>query len=143
MALELIPLGRLRVWAALDRVIQGAGPISGRTLSVFQRVLWETDKFTLDTASGSGAYVMGEDVAQIDVKVAFRDAEGTAIFLDYLTRASMPLLSAGKAPGYMTGHVDVADSATKYAWLNRTQIVGKGMVTFDPVTLDYEVFVLK
>jgi len=143
MTLELVPLGRLRVWAALEKGIQGDGPICRRTITIFQRVLWETEHFTLETASGSGAYTMGEEIAQIEVKVGFRDPEGTVVFLDYVARASMPLLTAGKAPAYMTGRVDVAESAPKYAWLNRTQIAGKGIVTLAPVTLDYEIFVLK
>ena len=106
-------------------------------------MLLETPEFTLETSSGSGGYMSGADVAQIEARIGFKDSAGVALFLDYITSASMPQLLAGKGPGYMTGRIDVSDAVEKYAWLNRTQIVGKCMVTFEPLTLNYELYTLK
>jgi hypothetical protein len=57
--------------------------------------------------------------------LAYRDAAGVTLFLDYVSRASMPTHRIGESPAYLSGRGDVDDAVKKYAWLNRTQVVGK------------------
>jgi hypothetical protein len=90
-----------------------------------------------------GGYVMGPEIANVDVRLAFHDPEGVNLFLDYRSRVSMPALMAQKPAAYLSGHVDVDDTAKKYAWLNRTQIVGRGTMNAAERTVTYELYALE
>ena len=87
MTLKLIPVGNLTVWSTAANVLQGPGPVTYRSLSAFTRALWEGDGFVLDTHIGMGGFMMGPDVANVDVRLAFHDPEGVNVFLDYWSRA--------------------------------------------------------
>lgn len=141
MTIELFPAGRLSIWA--ENTVAGPGPMHARSSTAFKRVLWKGDGFDLESVNGMGGYRNGPDVAQVDVRVAFRDPDGTAVFLDYLVRAALPTHRTGHSPAFMTGRVDADDSVAKYAWLNRTQVVGKAY--FDSVegVQSYEMYALK
>jgi hypothetical protein len=143
MALKLIPVGNLTVWSTVANVLQGPGPVTFRSLSAFTRALWEGDGFVLDSHIGMGGFVMGPEVAHVDVRLAFHDPEGVNLFFDYTSRASMPTLLAEKSAAYLSGRVDVDDTAKKYAWLNRTQIVGRGMMNAAERTVKYELYALE
>lgn len=143
MAIELIPVGTLKVFSDPANVLEGDGPMHSRSSSVFKRALWEGDDFTLDTHIGMGNFMMGKDVAQVEVRLAFRDADGVSIFLDYTARTSMSAHRTGEAPAYIAGRIEVDEKAKKYAWLNTTQIVGKGFFDKDVHGVVYELHALK
>jgi hypothetical protein len=78
----------------------------------------------------------------------FRADDGVLIYLDYLVRIhlpshTLPTGAPGKSPAIMSGRFEVDEANAKYAWLNRTQVVGHG--TFDSVakTQTYEMHVLR
>jgi len=130
MSLKLIPLGQIKVWSDPANVLAGPGPIHARSSSVFKRVQWRSDTFMFDSHIGMGGFMAGPKVAQVDVRVALKDEDGVRLFLDYTSRTDIVAHTKGEAPAYLCGRVDVDDANGKYAWLNRTQIVGKG--EFEP-----------
>ena len=56
---------------------------------------------------------------------------------------SMTTLQAETSVAYLSGRVDVDDSVNKYAWLNRTQVVGRGMMNAADRTVKYELYALE
>ena len=143
MAIELIPVGKLTVFTDPANVLEGDGPMHWRASSVFKRALWEGDGFRLDTHIGMGNFMMGKDVAQVDVRLAFSDEDGVRVFLDYTARTSMSAHRVGEAPAYIAGRIEVDEKAKKYAWLNTTQIVGKGFFDTNIHGIVYELHALK
>jgi hypothetical protein len=145
MALKLKPMGILKVWSdPANNVIEGPGSIaSWRAASAFKRVQWKSDDFDLDTHIGMGGFMSGPQVANVEVRVAFRDKDNVRIFLEYMSRVDMPTHRAGETPAYLAGRVDVDDTAKKYAWLNRTQVVGRGMFDVAEHALVYEMYALE
>ena len=143
MTIKLIPLGYIKVWTDPANVLAGPGPIHQRSISVFKRVQWKSDTFTFDTHLGMGGFMAGPLVAQVDVRVALKDADGVRLFLDYVSRTDIIAHTKGEAPAYLCGRVDVDDANEKYAWLNRTQIVGKGEFDTKEHAVVYEVYALE
>jgi hypothetical protein len=144
MTFKLIPVGKLKVWSdPKTNVLAGPGVISDRSLSLFKRVRWDGDGMDLETHIGMGGFMRGPEIANVDVRVAFRDARGVVLFLDYTSRVCLPTHVAGKTPAYLTGRVDMDEKVEKYAWLTRTQLIGKGMFDTAEHALVYEMFALE
>ena len=55
----------------------------------------------------------------------------------------MPTHRTGESPAYLAGRVDVDDSVKKYAWLNRTQVIGKGFFDKKEHGVLYEMYTLE
>lgn len=138
--LKLIPLGNLILYPQESWRGQ-PGPISQRSATLIGKCAWECDRFNLTASNAFGTYWEGTDAAQVSVRVVLKDAKGVFVFLEYLARNHMPSHSAGETPGYLAGQVDT-DPAKDYAWLNRTQVVGRGILTQSPVTQTYEMHAL-
>lgn len=139
--LKLIPLGNLVLHPQQSWRGQ-PGPISQRSASLIGKCTWECDRFSLTATNAFGTYWEGPDAAQVSVRVVLQDADGVFLFLEYLARNHMPTHSTGEAPGYLAGQVDTNPANQKYAWLNRTQVVGRGMLTQNPMAQTYEMFAL-
>ena len=145
MPLDLRPLGTLDIYAASSWAIEG-GPRGTRSVTDFDRVLWRGPVVEAHSLWANGTYLATQRVAEPHIRVFFEtdEAERAHLFLEYHARfaieESVAQPSPGENPVYLAGRIETADE--RYAWLNTTQIVGKG--AFDPqrLALSYEVYAL-
>jgi hypothetical protein len=142
MGLTLKPFGFLRIYP--DMSSQTPGPLAYRSATRFHNATWENDTFgAAEFLFGMGSYLHGESGgAQVNIRAALRTQDGVRFYLDYIGRCDMPSHAAGKTPVIMAGQIEIDPANQKYAWLNHTQIVGRGMLTLDPLCQTYEMYVL-
>jgi len=139
--LKLHPLGTL-ILHPLESWRGQPSPISQRSASLIGKCIWDCDRFNLTATHAFGTYWEGSDAAQVSVRTVFTDADGVFLFLEYLARNHMPTHSAGLTPGYLAGQIDTDPSNEKYAWLNRTHVIGRGMLAYDPLVQTYEMYAI-
>ena len=147
MTLRLEPMGSLIVYID-DSWNFMNGPISGRSCSSFREVVWESPQLTARSVWGNGSYQNGPEVAEPNIRVMFRVDDGTLLYLDYLVRVhlpshTLPVGAEGKTPAIMSGRLEVDEANPKYAWLNRTQVVGFGTLDLVAKTQSYDMQVLR
>jgi hypothetical protein len=140
MALQLRPLGHLVVHP--NESYQSPGPIADRSATLMRSARWKCELFELEAAGGFGSYLSGPHAAEVNVRLVFRASDGLVLFLDYVARGHMPTHAAGRTPVFMSGRVDVDPRVAKLAWLNQTQVVGRGMLTTSPLAQTYEMYAL-
>jgi len=140
MALRLRPLGQLVVHP--HESFQTPGPIAERSASLMRSARWTSDLFELEANGGFGTYLSGPHAAEVSVRLVFRSTDGLVLYLDYVARGHMPSHAAGLTPVFMAGRVDVDPRVEKLAWLNQTQVVGRGMLTTSPLAQTYEMYAL-
>jgi hypothetical protein len=136
VAIELVPLCTIRLQAKPPTVI-GAGPAGTRVTSEVASIEVRGDRLRgrMEGIAGDWVVIGPEGTGTIDVRETFRTDDGAAIFVQYQGRAD---LSHGLQPGtifYVAPRFETGDE--RYAWLNRVQAVGKGMINEDGST-DYE-----
>lgn len=139
--LQLIPLGTL-VLHPKESWRGQKGPISDRSASLLGACRWECERFTLTATAAFGTYWEGPGAAQVNVRVPLQDADGVLLFLEYLARGFMPTHQTGHTPVFMAGQIDTDPANAKYAWLNQTQVIGRGMLTQNPLAQTYEMYAL-
>ncbi|ARS28724.1 hypothetical protein [Sphingomonas sp. KC8] len=142
MTLELHPFGTYRVSSDLSS--QNPGPVAFRSASRLHEGSWTNDLFgTATLLFGMGGYLQGEHGAHIQIRAAFEAGDGTRFFIEYISRGEMKSHAAGKTPVMLAGQIDIDPANARYAWLNHTQIVGRGMLTHDPLMQTYEMYALR
>jgi hypothetical protein len=124
------------------------GPVSGRSCSSFREVVWDSPHLKARSVWGNGSYQNGPEIAEPNIRVMFSSDDGTLLYLDYLVRVhlpthTLPVGSPGKSPAIMSGRLEVDESNPKYAWLNRTQVVGMGTLDLVAMTQSYDMCVLR
>jgi hypothetical protein len=139
--LSLAPMGTLTVF--IDRSWDFSGPIWGRSCSAFREAVWDCDEFVLRSVWANGTYTRGADVAQVNVRVMFQGAGDLLVYVDYLARGDLPPHVEGRAPVIMTGRVEIDEKHERHRWLNRTQVVGRGMLDMALRTQTYEMYALR
>ena len=150
MAIELEPLGRIDVHATASWSI-AAGPRGTRSVTNFERVVWEGPVVNATSRWANGTYLATEHVAEPNIRVFFEtgDAEPATLFLEYQARFAVDAAAReatgqptpGANPVYLAGRIETDDA--RYAWLNATQIVGKGGFDAERLVLSYEVHALR
>jgi len=142
MALELVPLGQLVIYAEESWQIP-AGPRGLRSVTRFREVVWSGGPIEARSLWSNGTYLSVEGVTEPEIRALFRCDDEALLFLHYQARFAVgdDDTGPGNNPVYLAGRVET--SAERYAWLNATQVVGKG--GFDPTTLalSYEVHALR
>ena len=142
MALELEPLGQLVIFAEESWQIP-SGPRGLRSATQFREVIWSGGAIEAHSVWANGTYLSVAGVTEPEIRALFRCDDGELLFLHYHARFAVGDASTapGDNPVYLAGRVETA--AERYAWLNTTQVVGKG--GFDPSTLalTYEVHALR
>jgi hypothetical protein len=133
MALELVPLGTMRVALAPTITVSSSlviGEVVGAEL-VGDRVT-----ATLKgNAAADWLQVSPEGYGTLDVKVTLETPDGALIHATYSGRLQFDTGLVYAAPLFHAGD-------DRYTWLNRIQAVSKG--TFeDPQTLVYEIYELR
>ena len=150
MGLELDPLGRLDIHATASWSIDG-GPRGTRSVTNFEKVVWTGPVVSAESRWANGTYLATENVAEPQIRAYFEtgDDEPAGLFLEYRARFQVDAAAReatgqptpGANPVYLAGRIETADE--RYAWLNATQVVGKG--GFDPerLVLSYEIYSLR
>jgi len=137
MAIELVPLCTLRIQLK-PPIAAGAGPTGTRLIVELVSAQVKGDRLSgemLGAAAADWIIVGPEGTATVDVRVTLQTEDGAVIFVQYNGRldASQGLqfpMTAYVAPRFETGD-------ERYAWLNRIQAVGKGIL-YEDLSLDYE-----
>jgi len=141
MALTLKPFGTLKIFPGFTA--QTPGPVAFRSATRLDAATWENDVFGAVTyLFGMGSYLQGEGGAHINIRAAFKTADGAPFYLDYISRGHMQSHVRGETPVILAGQIDIDPTNEKYSWLNHTQVVGRGMLTHDPLAQTYEMHVL-
>ena len=141
MELQLEPLGVLTVHT--DQSWNFAnGPLGGRSCTAFREVVWEGQHLRATSVWANGTYRNGIEIAEPNIRVLFRTDDDVSLYLDYVARVHLPTNVHGATPSILSGRVEV-DEASRYAWLNRTAVVGHGMLDLDAGTMTYEMGVLR
>ena len=119
------------------------GPIAGRSCTAFREIIWTGPWLNARSIWGHGSYQNGAEIAEANIRALFRTDDATQIYLDYTARLHLQSHLLGETPAIMSGRLEVEDANKKYAWLNRTQIVGYGRLDLDAKTQSYQVHVLR
>ena len=136
MAIDLVPLCSLDVTLAAPIVV-GNGP-SGRRM-IFEVV---SGRITGDRLQGRSKGQAAADwitivgsVGTLDVRATFETDDGAIVYVQYGGRTDV---SQPGAPIYVAPVFETGDE--RYAWLNRIQAVGKGLLDGSELHYDwYEV----
>ena len=141
MALVLRPIGQMRVFPGLTS--QNPGPLALRSATRLDRVEWHSDIFGHATLHfGMGSYLMGPGAAQVTVRLALETEDKVPFYFEYISRGNMALHMTGDGPIMLAGQFEIDPDNAKYAWLNHVQVVGRGMLTRDPMCQNYEMAIL-
>jgi Protein of unknown function (DUF3237) len=140
MTLELVPLCTLH--------IQLKPPIEVGTGPAGTRLIFETATARLEGLSGELAGSSGGDwllvgpegTATLDIRETFRTDDGALIFTQYNGRSDASTGLDLPKTVYVAPRFETGDE--RYAWLNKIQAVGKGVVQED-LSLEYELFELR
>jgi hypothetical protein len=141
MAIDLLPLCTMRVQLR-PPIEVGTGPAGTRLIFEHESVTFDGDRFSGEMAGVSGDWmILGpEGTATIDIRSTLRTHDGAIVLSQYHGRMDA---SGGLTPPltvYVTPRFEAGDE--RYAWLNRIQAVGKGIVHED-LTVDFEWYELR
>jgi|SRR5215471_2341237 len=137
MAIELVPLCTLRI--QLKPPIEvSAGPAGTRLIGELVSVQVKGDRLRgemLGAAAADWMIVGPGGIGNVDVRVTLQTDDDAVIFVQYDGRldASQGLqfpMTAYVAPRFETGD-------ERYAWLNRIQAVGKGIL-YEDLSVEHE-----
>lgn len=137
MTLNLVPLCNLQI--QLKPPIEvGTGPAGTRLVFEVASGTFKGDRLSGEmegTAAADWLIIGPEGTATLDIRATFRTDDGAVIFGQYNGRADV---SNGLEPPitiYVTPRFETGDE--RYAWLNRIQAIGKGVVD-ENLFLEYE-----
>lgn len=142
MGIELVPLCRMRV--QLKPPIEvGAGPVGTRMIFEAESAKLDGDRLSGEmagSASGDWLLIGPEGTGTLDVRATLRTHDGALVFAQYHGRLDASDGVDLPKTVYVTPRFETGDE--RYAWLNRIQAVGKGVVHED-LTIDYEWYELR
>ena len=147
MTLRLEPMGTLVVhidesWSFTN------GPIGGRSCTNFREVVWQSPQLNARSVWANGSYQTGPEVAEPNIRILFRADDDTLFYLDYVVRVhlpshTLPVGAPGKSPAIMSGRFEVDEANPRYAWLNRTQVLGEGTLDLVAKTQSYDMHIIR
>ncbi|WP_246623792.1 hypothetical protein [Sphingomonas colocasiae] len=142
MTMKLRPFGTLDVFP--DFSVSHDGPIATRLAARLGRVDWRNDALgAVSLSVGMGSYLQGPHAAHVTVRMALKAGDGTPFFFQYVSVGDMAAHLRGEAPIMLTGQIEIDPAHPTLAWLNQVQLVGRGMLTMDPVCQSYEMAILE
>jgi hypothetical protein len=137
MTLTLRPFGNMHVYPGFRT--SHNGPLAIRSATRLERVEWTTDVLgDVSMEIGMGSYLQGPYAAHVNVRLALRAGDGTQFFFNYISVGEMESHIRGETPVMLAGQIEIDPGLERYAWLNRVQLVGRGMLTTDPLCQSYE-----
>ncbi|MGZ8764959.1 MAG: DUF3237 domain-containing protein [Acidimicrobiia bacterium] len=136
MTIELIPLCTIRI-TLTDPTLLGATPAGTRAIAEVGEAVFEGERLRGRVLSPSADWVTvsAEGIASPDVRMHVETYDGAHVYVWYHGRSDFSQ-GIGVAPLYTAPLFETGDE--RYAWLNRIQGVGKGVL--DGNTLVYEVY---
>ncbi len=141
--LELDPMGTFVVYLTPDHSWRiPEGPLGARSTTQFREIVWECDRLSARSVWGNGTYRAGPRLLEVEVRTMLRTTDGELIFFQYVGRADFESHSAGDTPVISAGRVEAPEPGP-HAWLNDTQLVGKGMLDLTAGTQSYELYALR
>lgn len=142
MKMKLRPFGTLDVFP--DFSVRHDGPIATRLAARLGRVKWHTDELgDVSLSVGMGSYLQGPHAAHVTVRMALQAGDGTPFYFQYISVGEMEAHLRGEAPVMLSGQIEIDPGHKTLAWLNQVQLVGRGMLTMDPVCQSYEMAILE
>lgn len=140
--LNLKPLFKVVVEVAPNMAV-GSTPWGVRSIGEIRSAAVEGERLQASLAGAAAAdwMLVGGGVGQIDVRMTLKTDDGALILMTYGGRLDLANredgLKAYVAPVFETGD-------ERYAWLNRIQAVGRGLLTpgAESTRIDYEVYEL-
>ena len=137
MAIELVPLCTLRI--QLKPPIEvSAGPAGTRLIGELVSVQVKGDRLRgemLGAAAADWLIVSPEGTGTVDVRMALQTDDGAVIFVQYNGRMDLSKGFQFPMTAYVAPRFETGDE--RYAWLNRIQAVGKGIL-YEDLSLDFE-----
>ncbi len=137
MSLKLCPFGTLRVFP--EGSFSHPGPITTRAAAPLLSVEWKTEVLgEVSLRVGMGSYLQGAYAAHVTVRMALETEDGVPFFFEYKSVGDMESHVRGETPVFLAGLIEIDPSIERYAWLNRVQFVGRGMLSMDPICQTYD-----
>jgi len=143
MTIELVPLAVANVGLAAPTIIPN-GPFVARV--IVEVSSWEMEgeriRAKLKGAAAADWATVTPDgtILSIDVRATVETDDGAAIFIEYCGRSDASE-GFGSRPNFIAPRFESGDE--RYAWLNRIQAVGRGIVSPDLTSIEYELFELR
>ena len=137
MAIELVPLCTLRAQLK-PPIAVGPGPSGTRLIVEVVSAQVKGDRLSgemLGAAAADWMIVGPEGTGTVDVRATLQTDDGAVIFVQYNGRLDTSRGWQFPMTGYVTPRFETGDE--RYAWLNRIQAVGKGIVNED-LSIDHE-----
>jgi hypothetical protein len=138
--MELVPFARYTA-EVLKPDFVGDTPAGKRMIVGIKEARWEGENFKANQRGGSAAdwLVVGPDgTASPNVRMTLKTDDGAFVFVEYHGKSDWSA-GSGTAPVYISVGFEVEDE--RYAWLNKTQFVGKGGLADGKVA--YDIFALR
>ena len=137
MAVELVPLWTLRIQLK-PPIAAGAGPAGTRLIVEVVSAQVKGDRLRgeiLGAAAADWMIAGPEGTGTVDARVTLQTDDGAVIFVQYNGRLDASPGSQFPMTAYVAPRFETGDE--RYAWLNRIQAVGKGIL-YEDLSLDYE-----
>jgi hypothetical protein len=123
-AAELVSMGTITVQLG-ERIEVGSGPKGTRLVVDVESIEVESDRVRASLAATDAAdwLTLSEDgsIGCVDVRFTLKTDDGAYIYVEYAGRADMANGLIATAPTFQTGD-------ERYAWLNKIQAVGAGVL---------------
>ena len=142
MSIELVPLCTMRIQLKPPLEV-GAGPAGTRLIFEVESLKMDGERFSGEmagSASGDWLLIGPDGTGMLDIRATFRTHDGALVFAQYHGRLDASRGLEFPLTIYVTPRFETGDE--RYAWLNRIQAVGKGVVHEDLV-LEYEWYELR
>ena len=137
MAVELVPLCTLRIQLK-PPIAVGAGPAGTRLIPEVASAQVNGDRLrgeVLGAAAADWLIVSPDGTGTVDVRMALQTDDGAVIFVQYNGRMDLSQGFQFPMTAYVAPRFETGDE--RYAWLNRIQAVGKGIL-YEDLSLDFE-----
>lgn len=124
-AISVLDLGTITIFPDQSWRFPG-GPKGTRSVTSFKGAEWVGYGIHAKALWGNGSYTASpEGIVEVNVRFLFKTDDDALIYLDYVARFDWEEQESGEVSGpVMTGRIET--NAERYAWLNKTQVIGKG-----------------
>ncbi|MBV8303244.1 MAG: DUF3237 domain-containing protein [Acidimicrobiia bacterium] len=143
MAIELVPLAVATIGLTPPTMIPN-GPYGARI--IVEVTSWEMEGERIQaklrgSAAADWATVTADGtLLSVDVRATVETHDGAAVFVQYNGRSDVSG-GFGTRPNYIAPRFETGDE--RYAWLNKIQAVGKGALSADFSSIEYELYELR
>ncbi|WP_016745963.1 hypothetical protein [Rhizorhabdus wittichii] len=142
MSMALRPFGIMRIFP--DFSVRHDGPIAMRLAARLGRLEWRNELLgDVSMHVGMGSYLQGAHAAHVTVRMSLQAGDGTPFYFQYISVGEMEAHLRGEAPVMLSGQIEIDPRHEDFSWLNRVQLVGRGMLSEMPLCQSYEMAILE